>query len=94
MNINNLPEPFKTAFENGKSIDYTTIEAKDHDYVKERGYKPQINIDCSFTAKGLPGFSLSSYGDWGTFYPKWASDNEKEMFFDMLDKHIIRLWRV
>lgn len=90
---NKLPYPFSKAFEEGHSIDYKCAGG-DHRYVKELGYEPEMASDCTYYAKGLGGFSLSSYGDWGTFYPKWAGDNEKEMFLDMFDKGIIKLWRI
>ena len=91
---NNLPYPFNIAFEGGHSIDYRCKGGKDHAYVKERGFESHMNSDCSYTAKGLNGFSLSSYGDWGTFHADWAGDKEKEMFLDMVDKGIIELWRI
>ncbi len=87
-----LSYPFSKAFEVGASIDYKST--KDHQYVKERGYEPEMGSDCSYSAKGLKGFSLSSYGDWGTFYTDWAGENEKEMFLDMVSKGIITLWRI
>lgn len=93
----NLEFPFKEAFENGDSIDYKLVpgaKKTDHDVVKEMGYKIQMNSDCSFTASGLPGFSLSSYGDWGTFFVDWATDVEKKLFLDMCNEEIITPWRV
>lgn len=93
----NLESPFKEAFENGDSIDYKLVKGAkktDHDVVKEMGYKIQMNSDCSFTASGLPGFSLSSYGDWGTFFVDWATDVEKKLFLDMCNEGIITPWRV
>ena len=93
MKENSLPYPFNAAFDNGDSIDYHT-HGGDHDYVIDLGYEPEILSDCSYHAKGLNGFSLSSYGDWGTFYPDWASEKEKEMFLDMFEKGIIKLWRI
>ena len=50
--------------------------------------------DCSYYAKGLNGFNLSSYGDWGTFFPSWANEESKKIFFDMYEKGIIKLWRI
>lgn len=93
----NLKSPFKEAFENGDSIDYKLVpgaKKTDHNVVKEMGYKIQMNSDCSFTASGLPGFSLSSYGDWGTFFVDWGTDVEKKLFLDMCDEGIIAPWRV
>lgn len=93
----NLKSPFKEAFESGDSIDYKLVpgaKKTDHDVVKEMGYKIQMNSDCSFTASGLPGFSLSSYGDWGTFFVDWGTDAEKKLFLDMCNEGIIAPWRV
>jgi hypothetical protein len=53
-----------------------------------------MNGDCSYSAPGLKGFSLSSYGDWGTFYPSWADEKERDMFLDMFEQNIISLWRI
>lgn len=95
--IDKLPYPFNKAYENGNSIDYTVgswSKETDHSYVEKAGYDPQMMPDCTYYAKGLPGFSLSSYGDWGTFYPDDATTEGKEMFLDMVDKDIIRLWRI
>lgn len=93
MNYIDLPFPFNKAFEKGANIDYKST-GRDHKYVKEHGYEPVMASDCSYYASGLKGFSLSSYGDWGTFYVHNASDKEKQMFLDMVDKHIITLWRI
>ena len=90
---NSLPYPFNAAFDRGDTIDYNT-NGSDHDYVRNLGYEPEMLSDCSYQAKGLNGFSLSSYGDWGTFYTKLASEKEKEMFLDMFEKGIIKLWRI
>ena len=89
---NNLPYPFNIAFDRGDSIDYYT-NGGDHDYVKDLGYEPEMLSDCSYHAKGLNGFSLSSYGE-GVFYPDWAGEKEKEMFLDMFEKRVIKLWRI
>lgn len=97
MKTNNLPYPFNKAFERGDNIDYEVgrwSDTNDHEYVEKLGYHPEMAGDCTYYAKGLSGFSLSSYGDWGSFYPSHAGDNEKEMFLDMFDKDIIRLWRI
>jgi hypothetical protein len=93
MKTNNLPYPFNVAFDRGDSIDYRT-NGGDHDYVRNLGYEPEMLSDCSYHAKGLNGFSLSSYGDWGTFHTNWAGEKEKEMFLDMFEKGIIKLWRI
>jgi hypothetical protein len=53
-----------------------------------------MNGDCSYSAPGLKGFSLSSYGDWGTFYSSWADEKERDMFLDMFNQRIIKLWRI
>ena len=93
----NLESPFKEAFENGDSIDYKLVkgaEKTDHDVVKEMGYKINMNSDCSFTSSGLPGLSLSSYGDWGTIHVNWTDDNVKKIFLDMCNEGIITPWRV
>ena len=92
MEKTELTYPFSKAFEVGASIDYKST--KDHQYVKERGYEPEMHSDCSYSAKGLKGFSLSSYGDWGTFYTDWAGEKEKEMFLDMVSKGVIKPWRI
>ena len=92
-----LPYPFNAAFEHGDSIDYRvgawSIE-NDHSYVRKLGYVSEMASDCSYYAKGLKGFRLSSYGDWGTFYADDAGEKEKEMFLDMFEKGIIHLWRI
>lgn len=94
---NNLPYPFNEAFKNGDSIDYRVgrwSKENDHSYVIKLGYEPKMLSDCTYHAKGLKGFSLSSYGDWGTFYANDAGKKEKEIFLDMLEKDIIRPWRI
>lgn len=93
----NLESPFKEAFENGDSIDYKLVEGAkktDHTFVKELGYESHMNSDCSYSAAGLPGLSLSSYGDWGTIFVDWADDNVKKIFLDMCNGGIITPWRV
>lgn len=97
MNVNILPEPFRTAFEEGASIDYKVNRnsgTSDHKYIEKLGYHSEMRPDCSYTADGLPSFSLSSYGNWGCFYPKRASNEEKQMFLDMCEKGIIHPWRI
>ena len=93
MKQNTLPHPFNTAFDRGDSIDYKCAGG-DHEYVRKLGYTPKMNGDCSYSAPGLKGFSLSSYGDWGTFYPIWADEKERDMFLDMFEQNIISLWRI
>ena len=93
-----LPEPFATAIKNGGTIDYMVDRVKDgqipdHKYVYDLGYKPEQKSDLTYEAEGLEGLSLSSYGDWGTLWP-CASDKAREVFFDMLDKGLISLWRI
>jgi hypothetical protein len=93
----NLESPFKEAFENGDSIDYKLVEGAkktDHTFVKELGYESKMHSDCSYSALGLPGLSLSSYGDWGTIFVDWADDNVKKIFLDMCNEEIITPWRV
>lgn len=97
MKTNNLHYPFDKAFERGDSIDYRVggwSDTNDHEYVRKLGYEPEMASDCSYFARGLAGFSLSSYGDWGTFHTSSSKDKEKEMFLDMVEKDIIRLWRI
>ena len=53
-----------------------------------------MNPDCTYSAPGLPGLSLSSYGDWGTIFVDWANDNVKKIFLDMCNEGIIVPWRV
>ena len=93
----NLESPFKEAFENGDSIDYKLVKGAkktDHTFVKELGFESHMNSDCSYSAAGLPGLSLSSYGDWGTIFVDWADDNVKKIFLDMCNEGIIIPWRV
>ena len=52
-----------------------------------------MNSDCSYSAPGLKGFSLSSYGDWGTFFSNWADEESFGYFIDMYEQGIIKLWR-
>ena len=93
----NWKSPFKEAFESGDPIDYKLIpgaKKTDHDFIRELGYESKMNSDCSYSAPGLPGLNLSSYGDWGTIYVDWADDNVKKIFLDMCDEGIIVPWRV
>jgi len=93
----NLESPFKEAFENGDSIDYKLVKGakkNDHTIVEEMGYEIELHYDCTYSAKGLPGISLSSYGDWGTIYVDDANDVVKKLFLDMCRDGIIRPWRV
>ena len=87
-----LPYPFNRAFKTRSSIDYKS--KKDHAYVEKLGFEPVMHSDCSYSAPGLKGFSLSSYGDWGTFYTDDADDQGREIFLDMYEKGIIKLWRI
>ena len=94
---NNLPYPFNVAFERGDTIDYNVgrwSDTNDHEYVEKLGYHSEMCSDCSYYAKGLDGFSLSSYGDWGSFHTSSSGKKEKGMFQDMFEKDIIRLWRI
>ena len=97
MKTNNLPYPYNVAFENGHSIDYKVggwSDTNDHEYVEKLGYKVEMGSDCSCFARGLGGLSLSSYGDWGTLHTSFSEEKVKEMFLDMVEKDIIRLWRI
>lgn len=92
-----LKEPFRTAYQNGDSIDYKidpTGKVTDHNYVKKYGYTSKMNDDCSYSAHGLKGFSLSSYGSWGTVYTSDLDTKGKDIFFGMLNDGIIKLWRI
>ncbi len=92
-----LPEPFNTAFNMGDSIDYRVNPNSgrtDHNVVRELGYDIKMASDCSFYASELPHFSLSSYGDWGTFYNSRADDSEKELFLRMCREEVIKPWRI
>lgn len=92
-----LKEPFRTAYQNGDSIDYQTnpnSKIGDHSYVEKYGYHAEMHSDCSYSAPGLRGFSLSSYGNWGTVYTRDLDDEGKDIFFGMLEEGIIKLWRI
>lgn len=92
-----LKEPFRTAYQNGDSIDYKTnpnSKIGDHKYVEKYGYYSEMHSDCSYSAPGLHGFSLSSYGDWGTVYTRDLDDEGKEIFFNMIEENIIKPWRI
>lgn len=92
-----LDEPFSTAFLRGDSIDYKLVKGAkktDHDIASEHGYEPEMASDCSYNAVGLPSFSLSSYGDWGSFYPDMADNESKDMFLMMVKENIIKPWRI
>lgn len=92
-----LKEPFRTAYQNGDSIDYKTnpnSKIGDHKYVEKYGYYSEMHSDCSYSAPGLHGFSLSSYGDWGTVYTRELDDEGKEIFFNMIEENIIKPWRI
>lgn len=92
-----LKEPFRTAYQNGDSIDYQTnphSKIGDHGYVEKYGYHSEMHSDCSYSAPGLRGFSLSSYGNWGTVYTRDLDDEGKEIFFNMIEENIIKPWRI
>lgn len=92
-----LKEPFRTAYQNGDSIDYQTnpySKIGDHSYVEKYGYHSEMYSDCSYSAPGLRGFSLSSYGNWGTVYTRDLDDEGKEIFFNMIEENIIKPWRI
>ena len=87
-----LEHPFLEAFLQCASIDYKSKE--DHIYIKNNlGLESTMNADCSYSAKGLKGFSLSSYG-WGTAFINWMSNEEKQIFLDMVHNKIIEPWRI
>lgn len=88
-----LPYPFSVAFDGGAIIYYKCKGEKDHKFVEKLGYTPKMDRDCSYHAKGLNGLSLSSYGDWGAFFPKDADGKSTEIFLEMFDKEIIKLWK-
>ena len=90
--IQRLPDPWNRVMECGGSIDYR-CKGGDHKYVEKHGYTSQMNSDCSYSAPGLKGFSLSSYGDWGTFFSNWADEESFGYFIDMYEQGIIKLWR-
>lgn len=89
----NLDKLFADMKANTLATDYKTIGDNDHAYIRQLGYKINFGSDCSYYVNELSGLSLSSYGDWGTLYP-WANDDAKRIFRDMLNKNIIKLWRI
>lgn len=94
---NKLKYPFSKAFEREDSIDYRVggwSKMSDHGYVEKLGYHVEMGSDCSCFARGLGGLSLSSYGDWGTLHTSSAENKVKEMFLDMVEKDIVRPWRI
>lgn len=91
--IRYLPKPWSDIIKCGGSIDYHCKNCDDHKYMEECGYKAHMNGDCSYTAVEVPAFSLSSYGDWGSFWSKVAKDEEYGYFIDMISKRIIKPWR-
>lgn len=91
---NMLPYPFDYAFEHGHSIDYKCYEGKDHRFVEKLGFISKMNSDCSYSAPGLNGLSLSSYGDWGTLHTQWADATSQKAFLDMYEQGLIKLWRI
>ena len=95
-NLELLNEPFRTAYSNGASIDYKVNRNTigDHKYVEKYGYNSEMNGDCSYSALGLHGFSLSSYGNWGTVYTRDLDDVGRDIFFNMIKDSIIELWRI
>lgn len=85
-----LPEPFNHIVLLG-DIDYKS-SGGDHAFVKKLGYVPKMGGDCSYSAEGLPWFSLSSYGDWGTMFGR-TTDVGRRIFHDMWKEGVIELWR-
>ena len=83
-----LGEPFASA----QTIDFkTTSPLSDHKYLEALGYHITMGADCSCSCE-LVGLSVSSYGDWGTIY-SWADELTWQIFLDMVEKRIIKLWR-
>lgn len=80
-------------FNKSDSIDFLTENASDHDYLEKNGYELVFNADSSYSVKELPGLSPSSYGNWGTLYKLFASKNAVDVFLDMVDKGIVKIWR-
>lgn len=90
-----LEEPFRSAFEFGDSIDYRLVKGKsDHEYVRKHGFIPEMHSDCSYSADGLRGISLASYGDWGTVFTRDLDVTSGEIFLDMVELGIIKPWRI
>lgn len=75
------------------TIDFESKNGADHEYVRTIGYEPEMKSDCSFTAVGLEGMNLSSYGDSGTLYGDWANEETKKVFEDMYFNGIITLYK-
>lgn len=91
-----LPYPFSEAFKHNGSIDYKLVpgaKTNDHRIVEELGHEITQHYDCTYSASGLPGLSLSSYGDWGTIYGD-ACDEAKKLFLKMCEDNIITPWRI
>ena len=96
-NVDELLEyPFNVAYKSEAAIDFKTVELlSDHKYVNDNlGLEVHTGADCSCFADGLDGLSLSSYGDWGTFFNTFASSRVKKVFLDMIAKKVIVPWRI
>ena len=61
--MSEIKEPFLTVFRLDGTVDYKDKGAKANEFVKKLGYEPKMNPDCSMSADGLKGISLTSYGD-------------------------------
>lgn len=94
MTKNNLPYPFNVAFDEGHSIDYKCAGGEDHRYVGKLGYESEMASDCTYFARGLNGLSLSSYGDWGTLHGSFSDEKSNQIFLEMYEMGIIKLWRI
>lgn len=88
-----IPEPYFSILKNGGNVDYNDKTHRVNDYVEKLGYNTHMNSDCSYTADGLHGMTLVSYGDWGTIYASWADENAYTIFTDLIKLGIINLWR-
>lgn len=87
---NNLPYPFNVALDNGHTIYYKCALGDDHEYVRRLGHTPHLNEDCAYSADGLYGISLSSYGNSGAFYPNFADETSLKIFLEMIDNGIVK----
>lgn len=87
----------KILIETGKSFDFEVSDGEngpaDHKFVESLGYEVKMAGDCSFYAPGLNGISLSSYGNWGTFFNCWMDNNAREVAIKMIDEGIVDFYR-
>ena len=87
---NSLNYPFNIALDHGHTIYYKCALGDDHEYVRRLGYAPHLNEDCAYSAEGLYGISLSSYGNSGAFYPNFADEIGLKIFMEMISNGIVR----